>query len=234
MALSPSCDGPGGRGSVVPAGLGRSWDVWCGLVRSAAVSRGSPGRLDERRCPAMPLSVAFPLYSRRSARPLGGIATHEHSAVALAQWQSSGLWNRRLRVRAPQATPTPGRLDRHLPASRLLHGGGPQACRQLVPVTFTRLSLRRLGFVGFMTVRDLLDEHRRSVPRLNADGPVGGVYVALLDGSTSVETRQQAGARPYVGLAPLAVDVPAHQHGSSLSCCLSARRAGVTRLVGVS
>src|SRR6266576_1980504 len=25
--------------------------------------------------------------------------------VALAQWQSSGLWNRRLRVRAPQATP---------------------------------------------------------------------------------------------------------------------------------
>ena len=27
--------------------------------------------------------------------------------VALAQWQSSGLWNRRLRVRAPQATPTP-------------------------------------------------------------------------------------------------------------------------------
>ena len=42
-----------------------------------------------------------------SAGPPGILPVARHSAVALAQWQSSGLWIRRLRVRAPQATPTP-------------------------------------------------------------------------------------------------------------------------------
>ncbi len=94
----PGCEGPVARGSQVPCGpvgsrVGASGWVWLGGVGNRGVSRGD-GRRRSRRPLAAP--AAFGLYSRSLV-----------SAVAIAQWQSSGLWNRRLRVRAPLATPTP-------------------------------------------------------------------------------------------------------------------------------
>lgn len=43
-----------------------------------------------------------------------------------------------------------------------------------MPTSFTALSLRRYGFVGFETVADLRDDHYRAVPQ-----GAGGIYVAV-------------------------------------------------------
>ena len=106
------------RGSVVPVGLGGCWDHRC---RSGGLGRvpDSPGRSaglilsigPSVRAPGMRRSANGARWARGGdtlpailpslGPPAGGIATHEHPAVALAQWQSIGLWLRRLRVRAP-------------------------------------------------------------------------------------------------------------------------------------
>jgi hypothetical protein len=48
-----------------------------------------------------------------------------------------------------------------------------------VPMSFSQLSLRRFGFTGFLTVRQLQAERYRSIPKADANQPVGGLYVAL-------------------------------------------------------
>lgn len=65
------------------------------------------------------------------------------STVALAQWQSSGLWNRRLRVRAPQATPLISCSDRTPKAAT----GMSRDCRQ-TPVVTTTASQKRQSTDG--------------------------------------------------------------------------------------
>jgi hypothetical protein len=48
-----------------------------------------------------------------------------------------------------------------------------------MPLSFTRLSLRRLGFDGFVTVTDLRADHYRAVPERQGNAWLGGVYIAL-------------------------------------------------------
>ena len=85
-----------GRGSSVQSVPERGVAAQSGRVRQA----GGAGR---GRTPPTGLAAILPsLVPPRGAGP-----PRTSTAVAIAQWQSSGLWHRRLRVRAPLATPTP-------------------------------------------------------------------------------------------------------------------------------
>ncbi len=129
----PRREGPEGLGSQVPASpvgsaAGLSGRVQSGVVRrwwSPRLALG-PGFGRPRRSGD---SSGASRYTR-VARPPGSVDPPRTStAVALAQWQSSGLWNRRLRVRAPQATPTPPAaivLRRRPTARAMLAGHGPK------------------------------------------------------------------------------------------------------------
>ncbi len=67
-------------------------------------------------------------------------------------------------------------------------------------MSFTRISLRRAGFTGFMTVSELQAEHYRSVPKVDVRGLVGGVYIALRIGEEPAIFRR-ANRRPEWTLA---------------------------------
>src|SRR6476661_5239271 len=100
-----------------------------GTVRSGRVPGRYVGLGAVRRGRAStdvgPVAVGAVLGRRASLRAILPFAP----AVAIAQWQSSGLWNRRLRVRAPLATPIPPAANvlRRRPTARaMLAAHGPK------------------------------------------------------------------------------------------------------------